>query len=240
MLLRVDAIRRLAEAPGRAALLLDVDGTLAPIVGRPEDAEVPEGTRRELRRLAGRYALVACVTGRAGEVAAAIVGVDGIRYVGEHGLELAPEAEAWAERIHAFADGAGREAERKRLSVAFHWRGDPDPGAEAEVERIAVAAAAAGFRVRRGRKVVDVLPPVEADKGTAVARLLADHPRVERALFAGDDTTDLDAFAALAGGGLELAVRVAVASPEGPPELRAEADVVVDGTEGFVELLRRL
>ncbi|HET7043483.1 MAG TPA: trehalose-phosphatase [Gaiellaceae bacterium] len=236
----MDPIARLAEAPARAALLLDVDGTLAPIVGRPEDARVPEETRAELRRLAAGYALVACVTGRAAEVAAEIVGVDGLRYVGEHGLELAPEAAAWAERIHAFADGIARPAERKRLSVAFHWRGDPDPGAAAEVGRIAVAAADAGFRVRHGRKVVDVLPPVDADKGTAVRYLLADSPRVDRALFAGDDTTDLDAFAALGAAGLELAVRVAVASPEGPPELSAAADVVVQGPDGFRELLRRL
>jgi len=237
----VDPVARLAEAPGRAALLLDVDGTLAPIVGRPEDARVPDETRAELRRLVGRYALVGCVTGRSSEVAARIVGVDGVRYAGEHGLELAPEAAEWAERIHAFADGAGWPAERKPLTASFHWRGHPEPeAAAAAVARVAEAAVEHGFRVRHGRKVVDVLPPVAADKGTAVARLLAESPDVDRALFAGDDTTDVDAFRALGAAGLELALRVAVASPEAPPELLAAADVVVDGTGGFLELLRRL
>ncbi len=237
----MDAIQQLAEAPERSALLLDVDGTLAPIVGRPEDARVPEETRHELRRLAGRYALVACVTGRASDVAAAIVGVDAIRYVGEHGLELEPEADEWATRIHDFADGAGWPAERKRLSVSFHWRGHPDPAsAEAVIERIAAAGAEAGFRVRWGRKVIDVVPPIDASKGTAVRRLLAAHPEVSQALAAGDDTTDVDAFRALGDAGLELAVRVAIASAEGPPQLAAEADLVVDGTSGLLELLRRL
>jgi trehalose 6-phosphate phosphatase len=236
----VDVIELLAGAPARTALLLDVDGTLAPIVGRPEDARVPEVTRTELRRLAGRYALVACVTGRTGDVAAAIVGVDGLRYVGEHGLELEPAAAEWAERIHAFADEAGWPAERKRLSVSFHWRGHPEPEAAAVIERVAAAGAAAGFRIRWGRKVIDVVPPLEASKGTAVRRLLAEHPEVTQALFAGDDTTDVDGFRALGEAGLELSVRVAIASPEGPPELAATADLVVDGTPGFLELLRRL
>lgn len=237
----MDAIAALAEMPERTALLLDVDGTLAPIVPRPGDARVPEETRAELRRLSGRYALVACVTGRAAEVAATVVGVEGLRYVGEHGLELAPEAAAWAERIHAFADRAGWPAERKRFSVSFHWRESADPeAAEVEIERIAAAGLEAGFRVRRGRKVIDVIPPIEASKGTAVERLLAAHPEVRRALYAGDDTTDVDAFRALARAGLERTLCVAVSSTEGPPELREAADLVVDGTGGVLALLRRL
>jgi trehalose-phosphatase len=181
------------------------------------------------------------VTGRAGDVAAAIVGVDGLRYVGDHGLELEPAAEDWAARIHAFADETEWPAERKPLSVSFHWRDtDDEEFAVAVIERVAAAGAQAGFRVRWGRKVIDVLPPIEANKGTAVRRLLAEHPEVRRAMYAGDDTTDIDAFHALADAGLELAVRVAIASAEGPPELAGAADVVVDETAGFLELLRRL
>ena len=82
----------LQEAPERSAIILDVDGTLAPIVVRPELAQVPPGTRRELERLVGRYLLVACVSGRTGADAERVVGVPGIRYVGNHGLELAPGA----------------------------------------------------------------------------------------------------------------------------------------------------
>src|SRR5439155_24472813 len=101
----VDLLARLAEDPSRAAIFLDVDGVLAPIVPRPEDARVPEETRAELRRLAGRYALVACISGRAGETARQVVGVPELTYVGNHGLELEPEAAAWAKRLRTFLVG---------------------------------------------------------------------------------------------------------------------------------------
>lgn len=237
----MDPVARLAEEPGRAALLLDVDGTLAPIVARPEDARVPDETRAELRRLVGRYGLVACVTGRPDELAASFVGVPGVRVVGEHGLGLDSASAAWAERIHAFADGVDWPAERKRYAVSFHYRTHPRPAeAQTALARVAEEAEERGFRARWGRKILEIVPPVDADKGRAVAMLLGEHPDVSRALYAGDDTTDLDGFRGLADGGLELAVRVAVASAESPPELLAAADVVVDGTGGFLELLRRL
>jgi trehalose 6-phosphate phosphatase len=85
--------------------------------------------------------------------------------------------------------------------------------------------------------VLEILPPIDADKGTAVQELLR-RAGLERALFAGDDTTDLDAFGAVER--LELGVKVAVDSAEAPPELLARADLVVAGTEGLVDLLRTL
>ena len=235
----MDALDALAAEPARAALFLDVDGVLAPIVAQPEDASVPESTRRELRRLAGRYALVACVTGRSGGVARRIVGVPELRYAGEHGLELEPAAGAFADAIHRFARTSGwPDVEEKPLSAALHYRRADDPAAARQaLERIAADAAAEGLRPVFGRMVLDILPPVRATKGTAVRRLLAE-AGVRRGLYAGDDTTDLDGFAAL--DGLELAVRVAVADPESPPELRAGADVLVDSPGAFAELLRRL
>ena len=233
-----DPIAELASAPRRAALFLDIDGVLAPIVPRPEDARVPWEVRAELARLAGRYALVACVTGRVGEEARRIVAVDGVEVVGEHGLELVPEAEEWVEPLAQFADAAPWPAERKRLTLAFHWRTAPDEEEALAVLRpLADHATAEGFRPRWGRKVLEVRPPLDADKGTAVRALLG-RDDLRRALYAGDDTTDLDAFRALEG--LELAVRVAVASREGPPELREAADVVVDGPEELLALLQRL
>jgi trehalose 6-phosphate phosphatase len=85
--------------------------------------------------------------------------------------------------------------------------------------------------------VLELLPPLQANKGTAVRRLLAERG-LERALYAGDDTTDLDGFRAL--DSIELGVRVAVASPEGPRELQEAADLVVEDPAGLRELLRRL
>jgi len=233
-----DQLALLAERPEEAAILLDVDGTLAPIVARPELASVPEETRAELRRLVGRYALVAAVSGRTGEDAERIVGVDGPVYVGVHGLELAPEAERWRGPLHEFAETVDWPVEDKGLAIVFHYRGVEDE--EAVLERLREVAADArelGLVAQFGRKVLEVRPPVEANKGTAV-RALLDERGLGRALYAGDDTTDLDAFRGL--DGLELAVRVAVASAEGPSELAEAADLVVDGPAELVELLHRL
>jgi trehalose-phosphatase len=235
----VDGLARIAAEPAKAALFLDIDGVLAPIVERPEDARVPDETRRELHRLGDRYALVACVTGRPSDVAREIVGVDGLTYVGEHGLELDPEAQQWAERIHGFAiEVPWIDVETKPLSVAFHYRGAADKAqAREQLESVAVAALDLGFKARWGRMVLEVLPPVDASKGTAVAHLLCT-TGLQRALYAGDDTTDLDGFAAL--DGLETAVRVAIVSAEGPTELGERADVVLGSPEAFRELLQQL
>jgi trehalose 6-phosphate phosphatase len=235
----MDALDLLAAEPHAAALLLDVDGVLAPIVDRPEDARVPDEVRGQLARLAREYALVACVTGRAADAAREIVGVPELTYVGEHGLELSDDAPRWAGRIHAFAESRRwRDLELKPLSAAFHYRNAPDAGAaRADLEDIAAQALDEGFRTRWGRMVLEVLPPVEMTKGTAVRALLGESG-LSRALYAGDDTTDLDAFAAL--DGLEVAVRVAVVSDEGPDELGRRADVVVGSTSAFAELLARL
>ena len=238
--MRDDRLEQLASEPDRAAILLDVDGTLAPIVPRPEDARVPEETRTELRRLVDRYALVACLSGRTGEDAWRVVGVEGIEYIGAHGLELEPRAEEWRERLRDFAATVDWPVEDKGLTISFHYRGaDDEDAARAQLEEVAARATADGLRARFGRKVLELRPPVDADKGTAVQRLLADGP-VRRALYAGDDTTDLDAFRGLADAELELALRVAVSSFEGPPELAAAADLVVDGTAGVLDVLRAL
>jgi trehalose 6-phosphate phosphatase len=230
----------LAETPERTALLFDVDGVLAPIVALPELAAVPDRTRDELRRLAGRYLLVACVSGRAGADARRLVGIDGIEYVGNHGLELHPEADRAAAAIAAFRAGLARPVEDKRLSLSLHYReADDEEAARRELEEVAASAATAGLVPRWGRKVLEIRPPLEADKGTAVQALIA-RSGARRGLYAGDDTTDLDAFAGLRAAGLEHAVAVAVASEEGPAELRESADVVLDGPEAVTELLRLL
>jgi trehalose 6-phosphate phosphatase len=235
----VDALTRIVGEPGAAALFFDVDGVLAPIVPRPEDSSVSPATRRELERLAGLYGLVACVTGRTSDVAREIVGVEALRYAGQHGLELHPEAAAWAGQVHAFArEWPWPWQETKPLTVAFHYRLAPDEAAALEeLEQVATAALAAGLRTRWGRMVLEVLPPVDATKGTAVRELL-EESGLRRALYAGDDTTDLDGFDAL--DGLEAAVRVAVVSSEGPSELGERADLIVGSTDAFLELLRQL
>jgi trehalose-phosphatase len=234
-------LERLASDPGHAGLFLDFDGVLAPIVDRPDDASAPPETRAELRRLVDRYALVAIVSGRTSEDVRTRVGVDGIRYVGSHGLELDPQAERWRKTLAAFAADAPwppAQVEPKGLSVSFHYRDRPDErGAVRELENIAETARAEGLVARFGRKILEVLPPTGSNKGTAIRHLL-DEAGLDRALVAGDDTTDLDSFRAV--DGLQWPVRVAVVSPESPSLLGEEADVTVQSTAEFLELLRRL
>jgi trehalose 6-phosphate phosphatase len=211
---------------------------LAPIVERPEDSRVPEETRGEVRRLATKYALVACVSGRTGNDARRLVGLDELIYVGEHGLELEESADAWRGAISAFADSVDWPVENKGLTLSFHYRGVADEdAAETFLLEVAERARNAGLRPRFGRKVLEVRPPIDASKGTAVRALLAERG-LERALYAGDDATDLDAFHVL--GELSLGIRVGVASPESPRGISELADVVVQSPAEVLDLLRTL
>jgi trehalose 6-phosphate phosphatase len=257
-----EALAPLREDRAHAAILFDLDGTIAPIAAQPSEARVPERTRQLLIEIARRYAVVACVTGRRASEARAMVSIGTITYLGSHGAELLragwteavldPTLAEWARRIHEFGgEHATSELRRRRVRledkgaiVAFHWRGAPDEqAARAAVDAIAAAAQEAGLRVHWGRKVLEVRPPVQFDKGAAIASFLRDAD-VDVALYVGDDVTDLDAFRSLAelveDGVLSSAIRVGVASDEGPAEIVREADVVVDGTEGVRELLELL
>jgi trehalose 6-phosphate phosphatase len=236
----VDPLTPFREAPEASALLFDVDGTLAPIAPRPELARVPEATRTELRRLVGEYLLVACISGRAGGEAAELVGVEGIHYVGNHGLELMPESDALRKEIADFRDAVGLEVEDKGLSLSYHYRGAADEeAAKSRLQAVATRAREAGLDPRWGRKVLEVRPGAGADKGTAVEALLGEVP-ARLGLYAGDDTTDLDAFAGLERAALDHALRIAVGSEEGPGALAGEADLLVASPEELAGLLRSL
>jgi trehalose 6-phosphate phosphatase len=234
---------RFRSEPEHAAVLLDVDGTLAPIVERPEDAVVPEDTRAEVARLAGRYALVACISGRPSADARRIVGLDGIEYVGVHGLEADADARSFALQLEAFAKGIAwpwTVESKAGVTLSFHYReAEVDQEGARRADDVARAAEEAGLRPMHGRKVLEVRPPVDVDKGTAVRRLL-DGRRVTRALYAGDDTTDLDAFRGLDEAELDVALKVSVGSPEMSPRLLTGADLVLDGPGGLLAFLRTL
>ena len=248
--------------PGRAAILCDIDGTLAPIVDDPALAAVPAQARRLLAELAGRYRLVACVTGRRAAAARQIVGLDQLTYAGNHGLELLEPGESEARLDSALGGRAalaaefaarldwprlesiGLRLEDKGPIQAVHWRGAGDEAiAEQRARVLAELAVEEGLHPHFGRMVLELRPVAEVDKGLA-ARRLVEAAGVRAAIFGGDDATDLDAFAALAemiaAGQLEHAVRVGVASSEGPPEIQRAADLVVSGTDGFLDLLERL
>jgi trehalose 6-phosphate phosphatase len=257
-----EGVRPLTEDPSRAAVFCDIDGTLAPIVGRADDAKVPHEVSKLLGRLGRSYGLVACVSGRAAAEARRLVGVGAIAYAGSHGAELLepgssepeliPEFAEWERPVREFAKGRdGAELRKLRVRIedkgaiaAFHWRGAADEdAAHAHLEALAEDAEGEGFKTHWGRKVLEIRPPVELNKGLAVRKLAA-RSGVRAALFGGDDATDLDAFEALDAlveeGELEARVRVGVRSDEGPEAIVESADIVVDGVEGFVGVLEAL
>jgi trehalose 6-phosphate phosphatase len=255
-------LARLRDEPARAAILTDVDGTLAPIVARPEEAAVPARTGDLLARLSERYALVGCISGRRAEEARRLVGVEGIAYAGNHGLELLPpgvedpsldrslqgrerEAATFVSELdpEALTEGELRLEDKGPIQT-LHWRGAEDEkSAEARAHEIAAAAGRAGLEPHWGRKVLELRPVGGGGKDSAVAALLA-IDGVSAAVYAGDDRTDLDAFRRLRelreGGELEAAVCVGVVSAEGPAELIEEADLRVDGPPGWLALLEAL
>ncbi len=258
-----ESLLPLTRDPSQAAIFCDIDGTLAPIVGRPEDSHVREEASVLLARLGRRYAVVACVSGRPVAEARRLVGVGAIAYVGSHGAEVLRAGAKRPVRVDAFASWEGpvrdfvrgRENERefKLLRIrledkgpikAFHWRGSPDESAAETILRgVAQEAEATGLNIHWGRKVLEIRPPVAVDKGQGVRALLESAP-VRAALYGGDDATDLDAFDALDaltyGGRLDAAVRVGVRSEEGPEAIVTRADVVVEGVRGFTHVLATL
>ncbi|MFT4050466.1 MAG: trehalose-phosphatase [Solirubrobacterales bacterium] len=248
--------------PKSCALFLDVDGTLAPVVERADDARVPTEVSRLLGNLSSRLGLVACVSGRAAADAKRLVGVGGVVYAGAHGAELinpatgeterAPELEAWQEPIKEFVGAldpaelrrAGVRLEDKSFIQALHWRGaESEEDAEHLVAEAEVAARERGFEIHRGRMVLEIRPPIDFSKGIAVSRLVRSSG-VKAAAYFGDDNTDVDAFDALvqlrAQDTLEISLCVGVASEEAPERLLERSDVMVDGTTGVRALLQEI
>jgi len=246
------------EDPGSVAILTDIDGTLAPIVPTPDLSEVPQELRGLLRELSRKYLLVAGISGRKTKDALDLIGLDEVVYFGNHGFEILrdgeveviPEALPYFERVQELELRAKEElaplgafVEEKGITASIHYRNVPPEIGERCVEFVKAEGERLGLRITVGRGVVEARPPIRADKGTAV-RALVDEYRPKRAMFLGDDTTDLDAFRELATlreeGTLEEILRVGVRSDEGPPEIVTEADIVVDGVEGVGEVLLTL
>jgi trehalose 6-phosphate phosphatase len=237
-------------------LFSDIDGTLSPIVPRPEDARITPRCRELLIDLIGNDVRVALITGRTFDVARTMVGIDEAAYAGNHGLEFwvdnSLEVSTPIGPFPGIVDKAlsqrsnlsqfGVTVEIKREGVAFHYRQAPDePSAVFEIERTIGLLNAEEFQRLEGRKVIELRPNVEENKGTA-ARKLAFRLGLKSIICLGDDRTDVDMFDAvhaLAKQGIEGRA-VAVMSPEAHPEVLAAADYSVDGVGGVEWLLAEL
>lgn len=232
-----------------AGVFSDFDGTLADIVDDPAAARPLAGAASALEDLAGRYARVGVISGRPGAFLAEHLGGRGLALTGLYGLEVVtPDgvrpvagAERWREVVREVAGRAEAElppavgVERKDLTVAVHYRVAPAHAGRAR-DWVAAAAAASGLAVHPARMSYELRPPLPHDKGMVLAQSAAGLTHV---LFMGDDRGDLEAFDALDRLDATTA-RVAVTSREAPLELLERADVVVDGPQGALRLLRAL
>ncbi len=230
----------------------DFDGTLAPIVADPAAARPIEGAVATLAALAERGHEVAVVSGRPLSFLRSHL-PDDLTIVGLYGLEMRrhgelvehPNAGAWRETMRDVALGAesqgpdGMLVELKELSITLHYRTRPELAEQVDAYAAAVAAQS-GLEVRSARRSVELHPPIDEDKGTALRRLAAGSDGT--VIYLGDDVGDLpafDALDALAAEGRSV-WKIAVDSDELSAELRDRADVMVDGPAGSLGLLRSL
>jgi trehalose 6-phosphate phosphatase len=249
------ALAALRADPGRALVAMDYDGTLAPVVDRPEDAVPADGAVRVLSALGRRVGRLALVTGRPAAVVVelgGLAGVPGLVVQGQYGAERweggrlrtpepLPGVERLRELLPELVAGEGAALEDKGLSLVVHTRRAPDPAGALARLRPALEglAAGAGLEAHLGRLVVELRPPGHDKAGALLA--LCD-PDPSAVLFAGDDVGDLAAFDAveqLRGRGVP-GLLVCSASEEGPAALRERADLVADGPAGVVQLLGAL
>jgi len=255
----VDGLVRAALAPlrrdlGASALLVDFDGTLAPIVADPAQAAPAPGARSVLVELAGVMQVVAVVSGRPVAFLAEALGrPPGVALFGLYGMEhsdgsgpstVVPEARRWRTAVASAAARAeaeappGIEVERKGLAVTLHWRRRPAaaPWADVFAHR---ETASSGLVCQPGRMALELRPPVDVDKGTVVSACGRDARAVA---FIGDDLGDLPAFGAIAAmrSPDRYATAVAAVDQETAVEVRRAVDVTVPGPAGVLALLRWL
>lgn len=243
-------VARLRADLAGAALFVDFDGSVAPIVAQPPDARPLPAAVDALARLAPRCRRVAVLSGRPVAFldpwfppAICLAGLYGLERRDAGGLASHPDATPWRQVVATLANQARRElpagvlVEDKGLSLTLHFRTAPD--AEPFVVRFAdEQARATGLHARAAKMSVELHPPLAIDKGTVIEEWAEGASTV---LYAGDDAGDLPAFAALRRlASPVVTVGIAVAGAETPPVVLAAADLVVAGPPGLADLLQRL
>ena len=250
-----EAVRKVACA-GRPGIVMDFDGTLSEIAPTPDSALIEPRSARALRRLVGQFPLVAVLSGRGVRDLADRVGVGGVVCVGNHGAEYIVDG---AYRVAGDAVGgatgisdilthlksavteAGVLYEDKGFSASVHFRQTSDPAHTIRLLRDSVSDAPGieRFEVFWGKRVLEIRPLRAVDKGDALVALVEEY-ELDALVFAGDDTTDIDAMKRLQSMSGVRSIAVAVKSRETPPALLAEASHAVDGVCGVSDLLEML
>lgn len=252
-----DELIRLLRLP-RAGLLIDIDGTIAPIAATPGAARVDEGARRALARLLPHLTLVAALTGRRAADGAALINIADLPVIGNHGMEtlaggtlvadpaVAPyvaPVHRVIERLRSLPIPPGTILEDKGPTASVHYRLAPNlREARATLfDLLAPLAASEGLHLTEGRALIEIRPPVPIDKGHALRRICTTY-RLEAVVMFGDDLTDVDAFHALRDlrdAGEVAGMSVGVVAPDGtaPQEVLTSVDAIATGVTGVAALL---
>lgn len=251
------ALETLSHKP--AGLLTDVDGTISALAPTPSDALVSVDFRDTLRRLARRLDVVAVISGRAVRDVRSMVDIPELVYIGNHGMEQLhanevrrnPDVEQYRPHLDKVLEALRRElagirgvlVEDKGSSASVHFRLTESPDEIGATIRQHVIRLAGPLRVTEGKMVVELRPPVDVTKGTAVRTLIAERD-LRGVMYLGDDITDIDALLAVknvkkqANDRLVSGLGVAVIGPDTPGSVVAASDVTVEGIDGVYRLLQ--
>lgn len=258
----IEALAPISGDPAAACVFLDLDGTLAPIVPQPKSVAIPGPMAKLVRKLEHLYLAVAVVSGRPATEAKRIVGVPDIAYIGNHGFEIllpghavvvSEEARPFVTRIREIVDFCrtldeinekGIFVEDKTATMSLHYRSadNPEEARAIIMEKVVPQVEKRELKYSEGRMVLEVKPPVPVDKGVAVGRLL-DRLDARRAVYMGDDTTDIDALKELRKRKRRkdsVMVGIGVISQEMPADLAKYADLMVDKIIGVETVLQIL
>jgi trehalose 6-phosphate phosphatase len=256
-----DHLELIKEALKRSpfGLITDVDGTISEIAPTPKEARVSPSCRRYLRALCNHLALVAAISGRPVAQVRDMIEVRGMVYFGNHGLErwtgnhtelpnntsdYLGVVKSVIKELNSLGSMAGVRIENKGVTVTIHYRLSSEPQVvEREIlDSVKALAKAKDLRVIMGKMAINLLPPVEIDKGSATLDLIKEYS-LQGGLYLGDDLTDLDAFRALHTAACDLDFQgfaIGITGPEMPEELVREADFTLNGVRDVGRFLKWL
>ncbi|MBA7600022.1 hypothetical protein ES703_07068 [subsurface metagenome] len=240
-------------------LIFDVDGTVAEIAPTAEAVKVTPGCKKHLRSLVKRLPVVAATSGRLTEVLRRLVGVDGVVYYGNHGLErwfkgqveIRPEAQSYVgktavaiKELGPILHPLGVVFEDKGAGLVFHYRTLPhrEKVRETILEEISRSSTARSFNIDKARTVIELRPPIEITKGSVLKEIIESY-RLGAAVYMGDDVSDIDAFDtmhALSRSTAFQGLALGVVGEETPPNVAERADLLlrgVDEVEAFLKWL---
>ncbi|MDD5083240.1 MAG: trehalose-phosphatase [Dehalococcoidales bacterium] len=240
-------------------LITDLDGTISPIAPTFQQARVSPLCRHYLTQLSKQLALVAVISGRPVAEARSMVSIQGITYFGNHGLERWHNGHSeFTERSRPYFEVMpavvaeltsqlhipGINMENKGVTASIHYRRCPDHHSAEQSILTAIASSphARNLRVIREKMAMDLLPPIEENKGTAVRRLMREY-NLRGLVYLGDDLTDVDAFHVIHSVSDDLnclGLAIGIVGPELQAELEQQSDLVLYGVREVERFLKWL